>query len=309
MEDNVMKTLSIGFAFERFAKTKYPVFADYREYDGAHVSTYHSHDFVQIWYCYDNYYFHRIGQTVHRCEKGSVVVVPAGTEHNVWFDEPAKVLNLNVSYDILLKRSPQNYKNAAVQMFLGDFFPEVDPAFTYYRMLSPQSQATVEKVFSWFVLLGYEPHCATNDVRIWENLEEIFSLPEFSLPEHLLEKALHTVQSRVRPIFQILSYLNDHYSEKITDEQLLQVGNISRAVMYRYFKRVTGETYSQYLQKLRVRRAHLYMKNTTYHITQIAQICGFYDVCHMTHAYTKYMGHSPKVQRQILRELYQNMAK
>ena len=305
MEENENKRLGSHFAFERFAKNRQPVFVRTNEFSSDNPRDYHQHDFVQVWYCYDGFYFHKIRQTDYRCEKGSVAIVPAGTQHEVWFETPAKVLCLNVHYDILLEKPLRQFKNAAVQMFLGDFFLEIDPDYSYVRMLSPQSQKTVEKAFSWFVLLDYEMHSTQNDDRIWEKLEEIFTLPEFSMPEPKLEKALHIVQTRVVPIMKIVSYLNDHYGEKLTDEQLLQVGNISRAVMYRYFKRLIGDTYSVYLQKLRVRRAHLYMKSTTFPITQIAQICGFSDVSHMTRVYTKYRGKGPKAQRQYLRKLYQ----
>lgn len=296
--------LNFGFAFERFAKCKDPVFADLREYKETVYDYIHTHDYPQIWYCYEGEYVHNLKGQEILCKKGSVVIVPPGILHRPFFDTPTKVLCLNVNHDILLKCLPKKYKNAAIFLFLGDFLGEVAPDFAHYRMLCPKSQETVEKIFSWFMLQNYETHSA-GETQYWERLEEIFSLPEFTLPEEQMEKALHLVQTRVLPIFKIVSYLNDHYSEKITDEVLLRQANISRAVMYRYFKRVIGETYSVYLQKLRIRRAHLYMRNTTYSITQIAQFCGFYDVCHMTRAYTKYMDESPRQQRTLMRQLYQ----
>lgn len=300
------KHLEYGFEFDRFRGSKYPVYADYREYQASHIHFKHRHDYPQIWYCYDGSYRHQVGENIIQCPTGSLMVVPAGTMHDVIFDSPTKILCLNVSREMLLGKPVRQYQNAMIQLFLGDFWSEVDPNHPSYYALSPDSRRIVEKAFSWFVLLGYETHSAPDDVRMWEQLEELFTLPECSLPEQLMQKALHIVESRICPIFRMVAYINDHYSEKITDELLLQEGNISRAVMYRYFKRVLGVTYSNYLQMLRVRHAHLYMKNTTYHITQIAQICGFYDVCHLTRVYTKYLGRSPKVQRQRLRELYQN---
>ena len=300
------KALGYSFEFDRFSKCKYPVYADYREYQADHKHYVHRHDFSQIWYCYDRSYVHKIGDEIIHCPTGSLMVVPAGTMHDVIFDSPAKILCLNVSREILLRKSALGYKNAITHLFLGDFWSEVDPDRPECFQLSPDSRKIVEKVFSGFVLLGYEPHHPTDDKRFWQGLEDIFSLPEFSLPEQLMQKALHMVESRILPIFRMIDYLNDHYSEKVTDELLLQEGNISRAVMYRYFKRVLGTSYSNYLQKLRVRHAHLYMRSTTFHITQIARICGFYDVCHMTRAYNKFKGTTPSAERQRLRELYQN---
>ena len=136
------------YAFEYFEKNKNPVFVERREYRDAYSGVFHAHDFVQIWYCCENFYYHQIRNTVHRCEKGSVVIVPAGTEHNVWTEVAAKVLCLNVHYDFLLEKAARQYKNAAVQMFSGDFFSEIDPNYSHYRLLSPQSRKIVERVFS-----------------------------------------------------------------------------------------------------------------------------------------------------------------
>ena len=298
------RPLNFGFAFDRFAKCKDPVVADLREYKETVYDYIHTHDYPQIWYCYEGEYVHNLKGENTLCKKGSIAIVSPGILHRPFFDTPAKVLCLNVNYDILLKCLPKKYKNAVIHLFLGDFLRDIDPDFAYCRTLCPQSQETVEKIFSWFMLQNYATHSA-GEVPCWEQLEVIFSLPEFSLSCEKMERGLHLVQTRVLPIFKIVSYLNDRYSEKITDELLLQQGNMSRAVMYRYFKRVLGETYSVYLQKLRVRRAHLYLRNTTCHITQIAQLCGFYDVCHMTRTYTKYLGESPKQQRQFMRKLYE----
>ena len=304
MAEEKSPELGFGFAFDRFAKCKYPVLANLREYNIDHTCFHHRHDFAQIWYCYDGSYDHWIQGKTFRCEKGSLVVVPPGTVHDVFYDIPARVLNLNVSYDLILEACIDRYPNTAIQLFLGDFASEIDPDFTYYRMLSPEAQEIVETVFSWFMLLSYETHSTADNRKILAKLEEIFSLSEFALTQSKIDKALHIIQTRVIPIFKMVSFLNDHYGEKITEGQLLEGANISRAVMYRYFKRILGETYAVYLQKLRVRRAHIYMRTTTLHITQIAQICGFYDVCHLTKVYTKYLGTTPSQQRQFMRQIY-----
>lgn len=284
------RPMRLEFSFERFIKCQHPVFVDRREYQPGHRSSYHRHDFPQIWYCYRGQYSHRVGDQEYVCPEGSVVIVPSGTPHQVNYDEAADIMCLSILHGALDLDEPENYKHSVTNLYLRTFSQEIGISFQPFTQLSHQSQMVMEDVFSWFVLMNYAPEKKAAVVEIRERLEEIFVLPEFAVPERYWKKAMHIAQTRLCPIMRIVAYLNEHYPEKITDEMLLQEGNISRAVMYRYFKRLMADTYSQYLQNLRARHAHIYIKFTTYSLSRIAELCGFYDSYHMSQSYTKHIG-------------------
>ncbi len=295
----------ISFAFWKFQGRHFPAYAYNRLYTPEYRGIFHSHEFPQLWYCLSGHCLHILEDQEFECSKGSVLIVPAGARHNFRVPEGQNVelLSMDISYETFLKTPNGRYMNAVTNLFLIPFAQELGWDFRPYILLSPQSQRQIEDLLSWFCLLNYAPKGTVKVDEIYEKLEELFSLPEFAVPQESRKKAVHLLETRLRPIFRIISYINSHYPEKIEEERLLQEGGISRSVLYRYFKRIVGQTYSQYLQQLRVRRAYVYLKYTTYSLSYIADVCGFYDTQHMLKVFTRYEGESPKQQRAKLKKL------
>lgn len=291
------KAIKFGFAFESVALCKHPVYAVRREFLPGFQSVYNMHDFPQIWYCYRGEYFHKVGQRVYECKEGSVVILPIGMEQEFWTDTGMELMRLDIRYDLLNQAEPKVYKHSAINLFLPHFFEDIGLSFSPHKVLGEESRYIWEQVFSWFAVMNYVPSDSATKEQFLSKLEEIFSVPEYETPAKCWNKAMRIAQNWVCPILRIVVYLNNHYPEKITDEMLLQEGNMSRAVMYRCFKRVINKTYSQYLQNLRVRRAHLCLRDTTYSLADIAELCGFYDVYHMSRVYSRCTGATLSVQR------------
>lgn len=286
-----------SFAFETLETYPNAVRADRTVYKGAFTTSLHKHDFVQILYCHKGHYFHQVDGRVYECGPGSVVVLPVSTVHQFWSDEEADLIRLSVRMHLLDLAAPADYINSTVNMFLPDFFDELKLNFSCHTALSPESRVIWERILSWVATLNYAHGEPLQAEIMRQKMEEIFSVPEFAVSEDVLEKAQRLVQTRISPIFKIVSYLNQHYPEKITDEILQQEGNVSRAVMYRYFKRIMKDTYANFLQNLRARRAHVYMRETIYTLSDIAEMCGFYDVYHMSRVYAKCSGMTISKQR------------
>ena len=285
------------FAFEILEKHPYTVRADRTIHQGSDQSSWHKHDFVQVWYCYKGNYFHQVEDQVYECAVGSVVVVPLCSTHKFWMSEGADLMRLSICIDFLDNITAADYKNAIINLFLPDFFEELKLPVSYYKELSQESRTVWEQMFSWFAMLSYAPGDPVEENVIRQKMEQMFSVPEFAVVERIWEKAQRLLQTRVSPIFRIIAYLNKHYPQKITDEILLKEGNISRAVMYRYFKRIAKDTYATFLQYLRSRHAHIFLRETIYSLSDIAEFCGFYDVYHMSRVYSKCAGISISQQR------------
>ncbi len=290
-----MERAKHGLAFESFELSKNPVFAVRRDFAPGFRSTLNVHDFPQIWYCCRGQYFHRVGQQVFQCGEGSVVLLPIGTEQQFWTDTGMELMRVDVRYDLL--GDGVTYKNTAINLFLPCFFEELGLSFSPQTVLGKQSRLIWEQAISDIALLSYASADCVKKEAFPEKLEEIFSAPEYAVDPKYHKKAARILHNWVGPILRILRYLNIHYAEKITDEMLLQEGNMSRAVMYRYFKRVLRETYAQYLQQLRVRHVQLCLRNTTYSLPDIAELCGFYDTYHMSRVYSKCVGETISKQR------------
>lgn len=235
-----------------------------------------------------------------------MVFVPMGKKHKFWIEHDAEVFSLGFHYNVLEGTSPDRFINLRTNVFLPVYFEKLGLTFESYKMLSPQSRQMAEQVFSWLFLLDYPPHDQVSHLQVLEKLEELFSLPEYVIPKPVQKKTLSITQNRLKPYLRILDYLNAHYPEKITDEQLLQAANLSRAVMYRHFKEIMGDTYSRYLQHLRSRHAHCLFRVGTFTNVEIADLCGFYSSYHMAQTYTRFFKTTPNEQRLYMERLYGN---
>ncbi|MBR4726187.1 MAG: helix-turn-helix transcriptional regulator [Lachnospiraceae bacterium] len=86
-------------------------------------------------------------------------------------------------------------------------------------------------------------------------------------------------------IKQMLSWLEEHFSENVTVKQIAQSGNISESECLRCFKRNIGCSPIQYLVRYRLRQAAAMIAATDQNISDIAVACGFLDMSYFSRSF------------------------
>ena len=196
-------------------------------------------------------------------------------------------------YDIFLDVPARQYINAITNLFLPGFSSELGMHIALYRMLSTESQIIWENISSWLISLRFNLHHFTPIDQVREKLEVLFSLPEFAVDKQYHKNAILIPQTRLWPMLRVLKYLNLHYPEKIIEEDLLGIASMCRTDLYRYFKYLTGNSCFDYLRRLRINHAALYMTHTAYSLSFISDVCGFSNLPHMHRIFKTYAGQSP----------------
>ncbi|MEC0123648.1 helix-turn-helix domain-containing protein [Paenibacillus pabuli] len=97
-----------------------------------------------------------------------------------------------------------------------------------------------------------------------------------------------------------ISYIEDHYLEPLTMEEIAGKSDISVRHLNRIFRSYYQMTPISYLQKLRLEKACYLLKHGNLSITEISYECGFNDSNYFTRQFTKAYGMSPKTYRQSL---------
>lgn len=95
----------------------------------------------------------------------------------------------------------------------------------------------------------------------------------------------------------ILLYIEEHFSERITLTELSERFYISEFYLCRLFKEYAGRTLMSYLTDLRVERAKQLLATTDMHIERIAALSGFGSVSSLGKAFRAALGHSPRAYR------------
>lgn len=107
-----------------------------------------------------------------------------------------------------------------------------------------------------------------------------------------IDDLTYNFDSRVK---QIIEYIHEYYSNKITLQQLSGVIHMSEAETIKLFKRATKQTPFEYLQKTRL-EASIYQLNhkAKYTITDIAMQCGFSTTSYFIKLFKNTYGMTPK---------------
>ncbi len=97
----------------------------------------------------------------------------------------------------------------------------------------------------------------------------------------------------------ILQYMQDHYAERITLEQIADQLSLSRSECCRFFKRATGQSLISYLNHLRLNKSIDLLKDPELSLSDIAVAVGFCNQSYYTDCFRKIKNITPKKYREL----------
>lgn len=99
---------------------------------------------------------------------------------------------------------------------------------------------------------------------------------------------------KIASIEAVTQYIEDHYSEIISMDDLLELTNYSRSHFIRLFKQQKGMNITDYINKFRIDKCCDDLLYTEKNITQIAMENGFNTLQYFTKVFKDYMKTTPK---------------
>lgn len=97
-------------------------------------------------------------------------------------------------------------------------------------------------------------------------------------------------QNRLR---SMLSYIHNHYKEKILLSQIAEAAGISEREASRCFQKNIGQSPMEYLIKYRLNQAKKLLAESNMTITEISYLCGFTDSAYFGKTFRKLYGMTP----------------
>lgn len=92
---------------------------------------------------------------------------------------------------------------------------------------------------------------------------------------------------------KMLNYLNMHFTEVISLQDLADQVHLSREVCCRLFKKMTGKTITGYLEEYRVNKSFSLVQSGQYSMIQITEMVGFSNPSRFASAFRKRVGCNP----------------
>lgn len=135
---------------------------------------------------------------------------------------------------------------------------------------------------------GHELKITAKLIGIWESLIKS-DMQNTTAPAYL--------NPGQRAMKDIITYIESHYSEKISLDDIANHVHLSKGECCRSFKRNANTTIFEYLIAYRVQKSSELLINSTMTISQIASAVGFASSSYFTEAFKKYTGQTPSEHR------------
>jgi len=97
----------------------------------------------------------------------------------------------------------------------------------------------------------------------------------------------------------VIAYINDHFTEPLTLEDVCKISTLSRTYFCYLFKLMTQKTFVEYLTDLRIQEALKRLDNPSMSILDVSESLGFHDAAHFSRTFKKQVGVSPRNYRKF----------
>ena len=258
----------------------------------------HSHEFYEIVYVADGFTLHSAGGTITLLVAGDLFFVKPGEEHSYINAYQTKLYNLIYSAEELgnLRRE------LAALPGLCEMFSETSAP------PDPGAKSGEEKNTRLIHVPMHERRSVESALREmaeeregkktgWEIALRI-RLASFLLrysrmyAEHWDSRVI-SADDYYGYVYKILCYVDTHYSENITMNDLSAVTGLSPDYMARKFKSALHMTPSEYVRKFRLRHCLQLLESGNYNVSEAAMMSGFNQMAHFRQIFKNEFGILP----------------
>ncbi|WP_339316625.1 AraC family transcriptional regulator [Paenibacillus sp. FSL R10-2734] len=242
----------------------------------------HYHDTYEIYYLLAGERSYYINNLIYTLRKGDLIFINKNELHRTTSKGSARherilinfeesflqktLANYDLSFPLLTARSlllrPGVHEQGAIEYIL-------------FSMLKEQEERRSQQI----------PYLQTLLLQLFIEMNRVQEISREPIAPESSEKQLK--------VYEIIDYLQAHYAEKLTLEQLSETFFISSTYLCRLFKQTTGFTLVEYLNYIRIKEAQRLLRNTNDKVTSIAEETGFDSIAHFGRVFKQIAKCSP----------------
>ena len=245
---------------------------------------YHYHNFYELYYLVQGERYYFIKNETYHVEKGSFVLVDK-------YDVHITTAPADYGYERILIHFTDGFlegiENVIKELHLLDSFKKGFPIIK----LNVQEQQFAENVLN-SILTEYEEKKKGYEQCIRAQLLHL--LIYLSRRTAGVKRAeADYMSSSHKTISEIAGFINSHFDDEITLEELSGKFHISPHYISRIFKKFSGISFVDYLNNVRIKEAQKLMMSTKMNMQQICEAVGYKSYTHFAREYKKITGMSP----------------
>jgi AraC-like DNA-binding protein len=267
--------------------TDYPFFIQY----GFHDSDLNMHahaDFSELVIVLNGTAIHKVDNEAYFIKKGDVFVISNNTSHGYEDTHDFRICNIMYRSETLSSNSDIRKLAGFHALFVIEPYLSMERSFQSRLKLQLADFGQVSNIISRMVQ-EYE-----RKADGWKTMLNSYYMILVTLLSRAYTLSSFDVKTDVINIAKSVSYMESHYTDPISIEELAMLSNLS----VRHFARVFRDTYAttpgNYILTLRMQHACSLLKNTVLTISEIAFQSGFNDSNYFTRQFHKLFHLSPR---------------
>lgn len=253
----------------------------------------HWHDWLEFCYVEDGEFEITIDEKTLTLYSGDLLMINFGLMHSLIAKKKTHLLSFQISCQYLVENVPWFdpshilcYSRAIASYQEYQNYAELIKTF--------QEMTTLFKKQDEVSLLGYQGKLYT---FIYQ-LQTIFQKDQNIIKNRSF---LPLLNNRNDFVVRIIFYINSHYQDNLTLEDLADEFHVSPQYISKVLKKELSMTYRQYLNIIRLKSAKYFMFHSNKNITDIAYECGFPNVHSFIDLFKKCYGMTPKKYSQFIK--------
>lgn len=137
---------------------------------------------------------------------------------------------------------------------------------------------------------------------VLENLSTVADLRDYVIRQvqQLIKESRSERENRERkPVLEAIAYMKEHFTEKITLEDVAATIGFNTNYFSELFKKETGENFSNYLLGIRMEKAKQMLRDTKIPVYEIGESVGYKDAKYFSQQFMKVVGVKPAEYRKL----------
>ena len=262
----------------------------------------HWHEEVEIVYLHHGSFKLDINMEPYGTDRECFLFINSGELHSLRslsmeFDEQAVVFSPSMLFfqdydsidESILLPLTQN------KLTFPRFLDQTSPFFSAFRSCYQQ----ISHIFSQSkeTLITGEQILTDDVISQLQIKAGILQLIGILMEAGLMCQSPRTESQKITAIKAVLSYITDHYHEKLYVQDLASQVNMNEQYFCRFFKEKAGKTPFSYLNEYRVNQAASQLLSTRLPITEIALNAGFENMSYFIRQFRRCKGCTPSAYR------------
>lgn len=246
----------------------------------------HWHDEVELIYIKKGQGVVTVDFRRYRVNERTIVLVLPGQVHSIeqYQEESMEYENILFNPNMLMPKTPDRCTTDFIQPLIRRKItvPTIfTPVYPYYKDIAAPIDACDE--IGKTQPQGYE-------LYIKSMLFQFFFILDNRCRNLVKPSADRKALDKIKPI---LKYVEDHYSEKISIQDIAKVAEFSESHFMRYFKETMGTSFIEYLKEYRLTMSTRLLQSSEASILDIAEEVGFDNLSYFNRSFKKRYGVTP----------------